>query len=300
VLVLTRKSSPATRAEAKGRTGEDRVPGTDSRSGRVRAQRSAKGSEAPAVSEKSWLAGIVLGLSGFAALMYEIAWIRVFSLIVGPTTYATAATLVALIGGMALGSIAGTRTAGQARRPVLWLVLALAGAALAVSVGTSLAGTYLPAFVAQEIARSPEASGRLLVLQVTLAAALVVPAAACLGLAFPLSLDLIRHDERVARRVGVVYAVNTLAAVAGSLVAAFVAIPLYGLQPTLAAVSVLLIVAALVVVSGGQLPAQAGIVGLVPVAAAAGLLLLVPPWDRDLLASGAYKYTANLANEPER
>ena len=50
----------------------------------------------------------MLGVSGFAALVHEIAWTRILSLILGPTTYAFAATLAAVIAGVAIGSGVGT------------------------------------------------------------------------------------------------------------------------------------------------------------------------------------------------
>ena len=55
-----------------------------------------------------WLAITVLGASGFAALVHEIAWTRILSLVLGPTTYAFAATLAAVIAGVAIGSGVGS------------------------------------------------------------------------------------------------------------------------------------------------------------------------------------------------
>lgn len=262
-----------------------------------RVKRPAGRAPAP-MPEARWLAAVVLGLSGFATLMYEIAWTRVFSLIIGPTTYAIAATLAVLIAGLAFGSALGSSLAGRARRPAVWLALALVAAALAVSWASWLAGGYLPRLVAHQAAQSSEAFNQLMMRQVILAAALVLPAATALGVAFPLALELISgHEQPVPRRVGFVYAINTLAAVAGALAAGFVSIPQYGLQNTLGLVSALLVVAALVVIAWGRLSPKVRIVGLIPAAAAAGLLLLSPPWDRDLLASGAYKQIAGAEDD---
>ena len=43
-------------------------------------------------------------LSGFAALVYEISWIRKASVIVGGTTYAVSTVLAVFFGGLAIGS----------------------------------------------------------------------------------------------------------------------------------------------------------------------------------------------------
>ena len=49
------------------------------------------------------LAITVLVLSGFASLVHEIAWTRILALVLGPTTYAFAATLAAVVAGVAFG-----------------------------------------------------------------------------------------------------------------------------------------------------------------------------------------------------
>ena len=83
---------------------------------------------------------------------------------------------------------------------------------------------------------------------------LVMPTAACLGAAFPLALAVVSDpSKQAAGRFGLVYAVNTLCAVSGSLAAGFLFIPWLGLRSTLVLVSALLIAAALVVVAWGAL-----------------------------------------------
>ena len=53
-------------------------------------------------------------LSGFAALVYEISWIRKASVIVGGTTYAVSTVLAVFFGGLAIGShVFGKRTQNQ-------------------------------------------------------------------------------------------------------------------------------------------------------------------------------------------
>src|SRR6185436_3562680 len=51
-------------------------------------------------------------LSGVAALVYEVLWMRSFSLIFGSTTRAAAAVLGAFFAGLAVGSALGARLAG--------------------------------------------------------------------------------------------------------------------------------------------------------------------------------------------
>ena len=61
-------------------------------------------------------------LSGFAALLYQTAWMRQFSLVFGTSELAIAAVLAAYMGGLAVGSAIAAKLVDRIRRPdpVLW------------------------------------------------------------------------------------------------------------------------------------------------------------------------------------
>jgi spermidine synthase len=246
------------------------------------------------VPAPEWLAMVVLTLSGFAALVHEIAWTRILTLVLGPTTYAFAATVAAVIVGIAIGSGIGTWLVGAGTVPsrhATWLALTFGLAALTTSWTYSIAGQRIPSLVAHQIAASSTRFEDMLRQGALLTAALILPTTICLGAAFPLALAIARRqEESAAGRFGLVYAVNTLGAVAGSLAAGFLLIPQLGLRSTLILVSLCLIAAALIVVAWGSLTRRAQGVGLVTAAAAAAAIVFSPPWDRELLASGVYMY----------
>ena len=290
VLALT--GSRGLGARVLGHTGA-RAPGP-----RLRARKKAERSRGPIQDPEPagavvalWLAPVVLGVTGFASLMFEIAWTRVLALTVGPTTYAFSATLAALIVGLAAGSALGAWIAGRAERPTTWLGLALAVSAISAAWTCSLAGTDIPRYVANEIARSPELLRQIHTRGALLVAALILPTAVGLGAAFPLALATITGGATsITRRLGLVYGINTIGAVGGSLAAGFVTISMIGLQHTLQAVSALLVAASLVVVVWGRLSRAAQVVNGTALAAAAVILAVSPAWDRALLASGIYLY----------
>src|SRR5204862_4225492 len=93
-----------------------------------------------------------------------------------------------------------------------------------------------------------------------------------------------------AGRFGLVYAINTIGSVAGSLAAGFIFIPAFGIQPTLWIVSGCLIAGALVLIFSGALTGTSRLAGLVVAAISAILVVASPGWDRELLASGVYMY----------
>src|SRR5439155_4947808 len=94
-----------------------------------RALRSIPSSWPPA----PWLACTAAAVSGFAALVYEVAWTRLLALVVGPTTYAFATMAAAFIGGLAIGSAVGARIARRVSHPAAWMALMLCASAVASS-----------------------------------------------------------------------------------------------------------------------------------------------------------------------
>ena len=245
-----------------------------------------------------WLGGLVLACTGAATFLLEIAWTRVFASVIGPSTYAFAATLTGLIGGLAVGSAIGAAAAGRTRRPALPLAAALGAAALMSAWVSSIAGRDFPLWILERLARSAEPFGQLVIRESLMVAVLVAPVALCLGAAYPLALMLVASGrDDVARRLGTAYAINTLASVAGSLGAGFLAIPFLGLSNTLRLGSALCLAASVVVSLAGRLGTAARLAGAVPAVAAVVLVIAAPPWDRELLASGGYKYAARVPKD---
>src|SRR6478736_1571175 len=238
-----------------------------------------------------WLAITMLGVSGFAALVHEIAWTRILSLILGPTTYAFAAALAAVITGVAIGSGLGAwLVSTRARHAAGMLAFTLALAAMSAGWTYSFAGARLPMLVARDVAEFADFD-RLLLRGVLLTMALILPTSACLGAAFPMALALADDREHAAPgRFGFVYAVNTIGSVAGSLVAGFFLIPAFGLQVTLWVVSGVLIVATLALIAASAMTGLSRAAGVGIAVVSAALVLTSPPWDRELMASGVYMY----------
>jgi spermidine synthase len=166
-------------------------------------------------------------LSGVAALIYEVMWMRSFSLIFGSTTRAAAAVLGAFFGGLAVGGLVGARLAGR-RSPALWRYgvaeIAVAAGALLVPVWTGLFGALYP--------RLYHAGGPALA-AAKLSLAFVAMGLPCVAMGATLPLitrALVAVPGHLGRRAGAAYGLNTLGATAGVLLAGFVLPPVLGTQ----------------------------------------------------------------------
>ena len=238
------------------------------------------------------LACTAAALSGCAALIYEVAWTRLLALVIGPTTYAFATMAAAFIGGLAIGSAVGAPIARRAARPGVWMAAMLVVSAVAASTSAWYAATRMPLLVAAEVADPLAAFGRVVIAQAGSVGLLLLPMTLALGATFPLALAAAGHEVSVGREAARVYAANTFGAICGALAAGFVLIPALGLRATFqsTAIAAALGGAGCLVMALQQPRRRATIVaGAVAIAAVAAILTL-PPWDRELLASGAYKY----------
>jgi spermidine synthase len=175
---------------------------------------------------------LVFVLSGAAGLIYEIVWARQLVLVFGNTTQAVSAILTGFFGGMAIGSVLGGRVADRVRSPLrLYGVLEVA---LVVVVVLTPVTFRLIHELYRGVYGSLEAQPQVLsLLRFGLALLALGPATVMMGATLP---SLTRHftrDEHLSRAFGRLYALNTLGAIVGTLVAGLVLIELLGLTGAL-------------------------------------------------------------------
>ena len=167
------------------------------------------------------LAGLVF-LSGAAGLVYEVLWLKELSLLFGSTAYATATTLAVFFLGLAVGGAVAARWAPRLRSPLLayaWIELGIAASAV---LYFALLGAYLQLYAPlyDALVERPAAFNAF---RVALAALMLVPPAALMGASLPvLGQHLVRQPHDLGRYGSLLYAVNTLGAATGALLAGFV------------------------------------------------------------------------------
>ena len=211
----------------------------------------------------------VMAASGFAALALEIVWFRVLVQFLPATSYAFTTMLATVLGGIAIGSAAASRSLA---RPHDWAaVLAYAQGATSIVVMMSLAA--LGATYAAGWSTSGLVPG---------AAAAILPASVLMGYAFPVALALWTRADTAgaaARPVGPLYSANVLGGIAGAVASGFLLLPMLGSRRALIVLAGLYLATsvALLVPSGRRRAA------FVLVVMFAGAVRLVPdPFDAAL------------------
>jgi spermidine synthase len=174
------------------------------------------------------LAGFIMyGLffcAGFAALGYEILWVRFLSLIIHNTVYTCIFTLGAILLGIALG---GLIVCFIEDRPKLDVLLF---AGLNIFIGIVVILLILQPLDAWEWVRS----SRSVTMQALLCLILILIPSIASGITFPLAYRLVAANPlNSGRDFGFLTSVNTLGGIAGSLLVGFYLLPAKGMYPTL-------------------------------------------------------------------
>lgn len=186
----------------------------------------------------------LLFASGFCALAYQVGWLREFRLIFGASTLASAAVLAIFIGGLGIGGLLLGPRADRHPRPLLFyatLETIVAVFAALSPLLLALARTiYLASGGSSRLGLSAATAERLLLSVLVLA----VPTIA-MGGTLPAAARFVTRDGDTRRQdLATLYAMNTLGAVAGCLIATFFLLEIYGTRATLwLAASVNLLVA---------------------------------------------------------
>ncbi len=175
-------------------------------------------------------------LSGFAALLYQTAWLRQFSIVFGTSEIAVATVLAAYMGGLALGSAIAGRYLHRITRPVLVYGILEAGiaiSALAVPFLLGAASAVYVFFMGGQPA-PPDSSGMgQSFFYLTVAFIVLAIPTGFMGATLPLLIrHAVRTEKQIGSRVALLYAVNTGGAVLGTIVAGFFLLPALGLQGT--------------------------------------------------------------------
>lgn len=255
------------------------------------------GSDAPA--RTSGFAQLLLAVAfgtAVASFMYEIAWIRMLSLVLGSATHAFELMLSAFILGLAIGAFAIRRRADDADDPLrqLGIVQVAMGVAAILSLGWYLDAFEWMATLMGTVQRNQAGYTAFHLGRYALAMSIMLPATVCAGMTLPLITRALLRTSRGERAIGTVYAWNTVGSIVGAAAAGLWLLPAIGVRGTLIlggaldlALGCWLLWVAAPMRVGGRRTAQ------LATAAAAVVVLgsaVSPGFDPSVLASGVFRY----------
>ncbi|MGE3675065.1 MAG: fused MFS/spermidine synthase, partial [Polyangiaceae bacterium] len=217
-------SKPESRSDFESRSGERVTPSADRRTTSARF---------------GLIRALFIG-SGFTGLVDQIGFSKYLSYVVGSTAYAVSAVLAAFMTGLALGAHLGGKLSSRVKRPLLaYGVLELVvGAAVAAA---PLAFKALTPLYLSLLGQAPDSLLFASVVRWFLAVLFVVVPTIAMGATLPLLSRVVGSDlsDDVAgnaekeKRLGKLYAANTLGGAIGALFAAYWILPLLSLASTL-------------------------------------------------------------------
>lgn len=165
-------------------------------------------------------------LSGSAGLIYQVLWMRSLGLFFGSDMYGVSIILAVFMGGLALGSWLGGSVAERTSRPLLFYGLAELGIGFFALPFAGILAELDP-LLRSSYSGSPELYGAVRVL---LASATLLIPTTLMGATLPL---IMKHFVRTRGALGEMgayfYAVNTLGALMGTLVAGFILLRYLGM-----------------------------------------------------------------------
>ena len=228
--------------------------------------------------------------SGLIALVYQVAWTRILSLLLGSSVYAFSLILSVFILGLALGTVTASRFLDKLSDLIkgyglIQMIIGFSSLTILPVFG------YIP-FVNRWIYENwsqqfefMQGANFLIIFGL-----LIVPTF-FMGAQFPIVIKILAKKlETVGQNVGKIYAFNTIGAIIGSFLAGFVLVPTLGLQVTiLSAVFFNVLLGILLLVLGTSISFNWKIYVLPGVFTLCVVIAnSIAPWDKSVISSGSF------------
>jgi len=230
-------------------------------------------------------------VSGLVSIAAQVAWTRTLILIVGSTTYAFSTVLLVNLAALALGSAWVSRRV--ARGGSVASLLATMHALMAVSLLGAVYSINRAPFWYVSLFRwwRPEGIAGLVTMNTTAVFSILLLPVLFAGTILPLVIvGAVPPDaERTGGVVGRVYAVNTVGAILGAMLASLVCIPVLGSERTLLAICVVGAVMGVLFAWSHESPRWLALAS-VPILLCVGLgAVTLPEWEKKPLSFGPYE-----------
>lgn len=236
----------------------------------------------------------VAGLTGLASFMYEIAWIRMLSLVLGSATHSFELMLSAFILGLALGSFWIRSRIDAFKHPlmvlgVIQITMAVLAAATVWSYGQSF---HLMEYMLGALRRTSEGYSTYVLISHLLCLLVMLPVTFCAGMTLPLLTKLLMSTRYRESGIGYIYATNTAGSILGVLLAVHVVMPWLGVRHVVglgACVDLVLGLALVGMWLRGRPTQRLAPVGMAAAVVVTLVMWLAPSLDANMLGSGVFR-----------
>ena len=242
------------------------------------------------------LMAAMFALSGFGALAFQMAWVRLFGLVFGSSVYSFSAVLGVYLLGIAVGSaLVAPRLAAQGSKAGPGTLAGFGALQLVLAASTALAIQAFPGLPQRMLDMGTHAGGDwrgLLLKEIGTVALLIGVPCVVLGAIFPVATRLLQSRDG-GHAAGLAYAVNTAGTIAGTLVAGFLLVPTLGVQGThltgVATAGGIGVAALALAWRRRELKGLPLITGALGAFATVLFVAIAPAWDPTLMTAGVYR-----------
>ncbi|MCI0694197.1 fused MFS/spermidine synthase [candidate division KSB1 bacterium] len=247
---------------------------------------------------------VVAGVSGMAAMLYEIGWVRLLIPILGSSTYSFSLMLIAFITGIALGSWIVSHFIIRVKNLFAFLAVCQAGVALALCATLPIYGRlpYYFVHLGKILQRSEATYPLFLTLEFVFCFAVMVVPTIFMGMTLPVASRIATRSLSVlGKAIGSVFSINTWGTVLGSILAGLVLIPAVGIKHTIeVGIGLNVLMVLLVLFFGTSMPPKVRLAGTFALFAVTALSLLITPnWSRSVSLSGVFRLINRNAPAPK-
>ena len=231
---------------------------------------------------------VIFALSGMAALIYEIIWIRPLSLVFGSTVYAVSTIISSFILGLAIGSWLAGKYTDRMSSPLKYFALFQIGIGVYGILLLPIFGLLPGAYIEVYNLTFPNLY-LFQVTQILMAMSIITIPATLMGTTLPLMIKTYSQNfSTIGYDVGKLDASNSVGAVFGTLAAGFLLLPLLGVQVSILITALINFSIGLSILATKRYVKYQYLIGIAVIIAA--IFLFAPGYDVQTLNYGVYAY----------
>src|SRR5689334_585794 len=231
-----------------------------------------------------------------ASFAYEIAWIRMLSLVLGSATHSFELMLSAFILGLALGALWVSKRADRWQDAVraLGFVQCAMGALAVATMPLYIASFGWISDLIDVFAKTSPGYAGFTIARYGICLVIMLPATFCAGMTLPLITRILYRNGAHEAAIGEVYSANTAGSIVGVILAGLVLLPLLGVKFLLIAGAAIDVAIGLMLLFIAIPRSSASRKTILAAAAIVSVLVLIAAssirFDRTLLGSGVYRF----------